>query len=141
VKSLMMREVQVRLLTLCLGYFRRYSLVVFLKGGDRLPMVELSLDEFCAWLIAHESELVGHPLLCFHSPLASWLSEKFGHPFGVDGRGYGRALYPCQYWQLLPRWAELFASWLENVAAAPVTGWQALEVLAQVELAFWSKAA
>jgi len=50
-------------------------------------------------------------------------------------------LYPCQYWQLLPRWAELFASWLENVAAAPVTGWQALEVLAQVELAFWSKAA
>ena len=130
-----------RPLTLCLGYFRRSSLVVFLKGGDRLLMVELSLDEFCSWLIAHESEPVGHPLLCFHSPLACWLSEKFGHPFGVDGRWFGRALYPCQYWQLLPRWAELFASWLENVAVAPVTGWQALEVLAQVELAFWSQAA
>src|SRR5690242_15802108 len=99
--------------------------------------VELSLDDFCAWLIARESEPVGHPQLCFHSPLACWLSKVFGCAYGVDGRWYGRALSPCQYWRLLPRWAEAFASLLESSKASPVTGLQALEVLARVELLFW----
>jgi hypothetical protein len=42
---------------------------------------------------------------------------------------------------LLPRWAVLFSSWLETVTYLPVTGLEALEVLARVELALRSRVA
>ena len=104
-------------------------------------MHDLRLDDFCSWLVAHENELVGHPRLCFHSPLALWLSDKFGCTFGVDDRWYGWALSPSEYWRLLPRWAALFSSWLETVAASSLTGLQAIDLLARVELALWSPVA
>ena len=94
---------------------------------------DLSLDEFCTWLCAHEHEIVGHPTSFYHSPLARWLSESFGHVYGVDGAWFGRAFQEARCWCLLPRWAVLFASWLERVSSLPVTGLEALDVLARVE--------
>ena len=100
------------------------------------------MDEFITWLCDHEYETVGCPRASYHSPLAHWLSEYLGDGiYGVDGQWYGRALYDTCFWRLLPRWAVLFASWLESVTSRSVTGLQALEVLARVELASWSHVA
>lgn len=100
------------------------------QGGDGLTMPELRMDEFVNWLCQHEADIVGRPCSCFHSPLAFWLSDCLG-----DGQCYGRALHDARCWRLLPRWASLFASWLEGFTSYPVTGLQALDVLARVELA------
>ena len=95
---------------------------------------ELSIDEFVNWLCQHETAIVGRPCSCFSSPLACWLSEHFGDGlYGSDGQCYGRALHEVWCWRL-PRWAVLFASWLERMASGAVTGGEALEVLARVEL-------
>src|SRR5438876_6825613 len=72
--------------------------------------VNISPEAFCAWLCQREHEVVGHPGTCFHSPLALWLSEEFGHVYGVDGNVYGRALHDCRVWRLLPRWAAAFVA-------------------------------
>jgi len=98
-------------------------------------MLELQMDEFVHWLCQHEGEIVGCPRSFFQSPLACWLSDFLGDGvYGIDGQWYGRALYDARCWRLLPRWAALFASWLEKIAYHPVTGVEALEVLARVEL-------
>jgi len=130
----------VRLLTLCLGdIFSCCSSFQLPKGGDCL---DLHLDEFGAWLCAREYDVVGLPRSCYHSPLACWLSDSLGDGiYGIDGQWYGRALYESCSWRLLLRWAVLFASWLENVTSLPVTGLEALEVLARVELALRSPVA
>jgi len=111
----------------------------FAKGGDRL---NLHLDDFLTWLCCHEYEIVGLSRSYYDSPLAHWLSDYLGDGvYGIDGQWYGRALYDMRFWRLLPRWAVLFASWLETVTYLPVTGLEALEVLARVELALRSRAA
>ena len=97
--------------------------------------LNIEMDVFCSWLCQHERDVVGHPGTWFHSPLACWLSEMTGHTYGVEGRLYGRALYDTRYWLLLPRWAAVFTSWVEVFASRPITGAEALEVLARVELA------
>ena len=99
------------------------------------------LDEFCAWLCLHEHDIVGLPSSFYHSPLARWLSECAGYVVGVDGSWFGRALDESQFWRLLPRWAVAFASCLECASYLPVTGLEALEVLARVELALSARAA
>jgi len=48
--------------------------------------------------------------------------------FLVDGWVYGRASCAYHCWRLLPRWAEV-------LAFRPVTGYEALVLLASVELA------
>src|SRR5579859_73024 len=97
-------------------------------------MREVSLDEFVNWLCLHDADSVGRPCSCFSSPLACWLSEFFGDGvYGIDGQCYGRAVHEVWSWRL-PRWATLFASRLERVASGSVTGREALEVLARVEL-------
>lgn len=103
---------------------------------------ELRIDELVTWLCQHETEVVGRPCSCFSSPLACWLSDFFKDGvYGIDGQCYGRALHEVWCWRVLPRWAVLFASWLERVASRPVTGGEALEVLARVELALCPLAA
>ena len=102
---------------------------------------DVCLDAFCAWLCLHEQDLVGHPFSFYHSPLARWLSECAGYVVGVDSPWFGRALYECQFWRLLPRWAVVFASCLECASKLSVTGLEALEVLARVELALSPRAA
>lgn len=72
--------------------------------------VELSLEEFFTWLCARENEIVGQPSSFYHSPLARWLSERFGYSCGVDGEWFGRACQEARCWRLLPRWAVLFNS-------------------------------
>jgi len=98
--------------------------------------LEMNVDVFCSWLCERESQVVGHPGKWFDAPLARWLSEMTGHVYGIDGNLYGRA--SCEYcrWRLLPRWAEVFSLWVESYAHRPVTGYEALDVLARVELAF-----
>ena len=114
----------------------------FPKGGDGLMMRELCIVEFVNWFCLHDTDIVGRPCSCFSSPLACWLSEFFGDGvYGIDGQSYGRALHEVWCWRRLPRWAVLFATWLERIASRPVTGREALEVLARVELALWSRAA
>ena len=99
------------------------------------------LEAFCSWLCAHEDKIVGVPCSCFDSPLARWLSECFHAVYGVDGSWFGRARSDCRCWRLLPRWAALFDSALERVKAPSVTGLQALDVLAHVELSLHTLAA
>ena len=93
------------------------------------------LDSFCQWLCERENAIVGRPGMTFHCPLARWISEITGHTYGVDGRVYGRASSAYHRWLLLPRWAEVFALWSESVAFRPITGYEALTILAGVEMA------
>ncbi len=95
------------------------------------------LDSFCQWLCERENAIVGRPGMTFHCPLARWISEMTGHTYGVDGRVYGRACSAYHRWLLLPRWAEVFVAWSEALAFRPVTGYEALVLLASVELALW----
>jgi hypothetical protein len=97
-------------------------------------MNEYDLDAFCQWLCEREHVIVGRPGMIFHCPLAHWMSEITGHVYGVDGRVYGRACIQYQRWLLLPRWAEVFVAWSESVAFRPITGMQALMILAGVEM-------
>ena len=99
-----------------------------------MQCVEISLDTFVSWLCSHEDVVVGVPGTCFDAPLARWLSMMTGQVFGVDGKWYGRALSECRRWRLLPRWAVLFCIWAESRTSRPLTGREALDVLAQVEL-------
>ena len=62
-----------------------------------------------------------------------------GYVFGVDDKWYGRASSEYGRWRLLPRWAEVFCVWMESRAYRPITGFEALEVLALVELVVGSK--
>jgi hypothetical protein len=110
-----------------------------------LQLYENDLDAFCQWLCECEHAIVGRPGMIFHCPLARWMSEITGHIYGVDERVYGRACTPYRCWLLLPRWAEVFVAWSESVAFRPITGVQALMILAGVEMALhmleppWSK--
>jgi hypothetical protein len=97
--------------------------------------VNIELEAFLSWLCLHESEEVGCLGRWYDSPLARYLSEVTGHVFGADGRRYGCASSEYCCWLLLPRWAEVFTSWVESSPYRPVTGYEALEVLACVELA------
>jgi hypothetical protein len=100
-----------------------------------LRLSESDLDLFCHWLCERENAIVGRPGMTFHCPLARWMSEITGHIYGVDGRVYGRACSAYQRWLLLPRWAEVFVAWSESVAFRPITGSEALTILAGVEMA------
>lgn len=99
----------------------------------RCCSVEIDQEAFCAWLCAREDEMVGHPGTFFHSPLAEWLSEMTGQVYGVDGKVYGRASTESHSWRPLPRWAEVFTSWVESCSTRTVTGLEAFAVLARVE--------
>jgi len=102
-----------------------------------MHMLDLGLETFATWLAIREHEVVGLPHLCFQSPLARWLSEMTGHLFGVDvDEGtFGWALADSCTWRLLPRWAHLFSRWLEARHVEAVTGRDAFDLLAAVELA------
>lgn len=95
--------------------------------------LDISLDAFCAWLCLREHEVVGRPGTCFHSPLALWLSDLFGHVYGVDGNVYGRALHDHCVWRVLPRWAVVFAVRAEARSAHVLTGQEAFALLVDVE--------
>ena len=99
-----------------------------------MQLVEISLDAFVSWLCSHEHEVIGLAGTCFDGPLARWLSEMTGYVFGVDGKWYGRASSEYGRWRLLPRWAEVFCVWMESRTYRPLTGREALDVLAHVEL-------
>jgi hypothetical protein len=100
-----------------------------------MQLTESDLDPFCAWLCEHEYDVVGRPGMTYQCPLAQWLSERSDHTYGVDGRVYGRASCAFQCWLILPRWAEVFVAWSEVLAFRPLTGAQALTILAEVEMA------
>lgn len=102
-----------------------------------MHMFDLGLEAFASWLANREHDIVGRPHLCFQSPLACWLSDMTGHLAGVDvdeGK-FGWALVDACYWRLLPRWAHLFSLWLEARHVESVTGRDAFDLLAAVELA------
>ncbi len=94
---------------------------------------DLDMEAFCAWLVAHEYEVVGQLGMIFQSPLARWLSERVGYVIGVDGAVYGRASHEVWTWKLLPRWASYFNACGEAWFAREVTGGEAFLVLARVE--------
>jgi len=101
--------------------------------------LDIDLEAFCSWLCLHEHDVVGYPGTFFRTPLSVWLSEVSGQTYGVDGRFYGRASYDSCCWLLLPQWAELFTAWMEGLALGPITGCQALDILARVEMALFSR--
>jgi hypothetical protein len=100
-----------------------------------MHLTDSDLDSFCTWLCQREHEIVGRPGMVYHCPLAQWLSESSGHIYGVDSKMYGRASCAYHCWRLLPRWAEVFVAWSEVMAFRPITGNEALVLLASVELA------
>ena len=107
---------------------------LFLEVSYGLQRVEVGLDTFVSWLCSHEDDVVGVPGPCFDAPLARWLSEMTGYVFGLDGKWYGRASSEYGRWRLLSRWAEIFCAWTESRAYQPLTGREARDVVAQVEL-------
>ncbi len=96
-------------------------------------MQMVSLEAFCAWLCAHEHEVVGRSGTWFHGPLAHWLSDLLGGVYGVDGPSYGRACWDAHWWLPLPRWAVLFSTWQDARDGRPVLGHEAFALLARVE--------
>src|SRR5512135_92015 len=102
-----------------------------------MQVTDSDLDFFCTWRGAREHEIVGRPGMIYHCPLAQWLSERSGHIYGVESRVYGRATCASHCWRLLPRWAEVFVAWSDVLAFRPVTGGEALVLLASVELALY----
>jgi len=99
-----------------------------------MQVSESHLESFSSWLCFHEDDIIGYPGMCFHSPLARWLSEVTGHTYGVDGSVYGRGSSAMCQWRILPRWAVMFQDRIEVVAFRPMTGGDALDVLARVEM-------
>ncbi len=95
--------------------------------------LDMSLEAFCTWLCQREHEVVGRPGTCFHSPLALWLSERFGHVYGVDDNLYGRALHDPCVWRVLPRWAVAFVARTEARSLHVLTGQEAFALLADIE--------
>jgi hypothetical protein len=95
-------------------------------------MVPLDLDDFVAWLIFHENELVGRTGLTFClSPLSTYLQEKTGCLYCFDGVIYGLA-FSSVYWQL-PGWAARFCCLLERQSPQVfLTGAQAFDLLASL---------
>ena len=93
-------------------------------------MGDLSVDDFCAWLALHEYDVVGRLGMCFHSPLALWLSERLGGVVGVDGSVYGLACMPFHLWRPLPRWAVRFQLYSEKHFPHVVSGIDAFLLLA-----------
>jgi hypothetical protein len=91
------------------------------------------LDAFVSWLCEHEIDVVGQSGTWFHSPLAEWLFSLTGHVYGVEAQAYGRACMSPTCWASLPLWAQRFSARLEARAFRPVTGAEALLVLAEVE--------
>jgi hypothetical protein len=104
------------------------------KRGDVVQPCDIDQEAFCSWLCLHEDEVVGHPGMCFQSPLAMWLSEVSGHVYGVDSGLYGRASWDYRCWLRLPRWALLFTRRVEAWPLCDITGAEAFTVLAQVEI-------
>ncbi len=100
--------------------------------------LHFDVDAFCSWLCSHEHEVVGYAGKWFDTPLARWLSEMTGYLYGIDDKLYGRATSDSRCWHLLPCWAEVFSVWLESYSYRALTGDEALDVLAQVELVFSS---
>ncbi len=101
-------------------------------------MSALDIDLFTSWLCEREHEACGHAGMCFHDPLAGFLSFQFGHVYGIDGFLYGPANAAYQQWKLLPYWAKLYVAHMERIAFRPVTGAQALDILADVELVLYA---
>jgi len=94
----------------------------------------LSLESFVTWLCEREHTDVGIPHRCFCCPLACYLSEMTGRLWGVDAPYYGLASLEAHRWAVLPQWARLFVSYTDTARFPSLTGVQALEVLASIEL-------
>ena len=92
------------------------------------------LEPFVTWLCERENTDVGYPHRCFDCPLARYLSETTGRLWGVDAPYYGLASVEVSRWAVLPRWARLFVSYTDTTQFTSLTGVQALEVLASIEL-------
>jgi len=103
--------------------------------------VVVELDAFVSWLCLREREVCGYVGTWYDSPLARYLSEVTGHVVGADGGRCGRALSDYRCWSFLPRWAAVFTSRIESCPRRPVTGYETLLILAQIELALVPKRA
>jgi hypothetical protein len=94
-----------------------------------------SLNLFMSWLCEREGHTVGSPAIWLGDPLSEWLSSLYGRVYGVEGKLYGPASLDSVYWSFLPRWGQSFVALSERARyKQPMTGADALAVLAQVEL-------
>jgi hypothetical protein len=96
----------------------------------------LTMDDFLSWLASHRDyEIVGLAGQCFDSPLSRWLSQRLGYLVGVEGKQYGRVQVDTCRWLHLPTWAQVFSQCCERHFARPLSAYDAVGLLVQVETA------
>jgi len=98
-------------------------------------IIPIEQDDFVSWLCEHETEVVGHAGTRFGSPLVEWLSLLFGHQCTIEDTTCGWMSLDWRWiWRTLPDWGIRFQQKVGSYAYRPMTGSEALSVLASVEL-------
>lgn len=97
---------------------------------------QLRTDSFASWLCQRKKELAGYGGSRFSSPLVEWLSTLVGYQCTVEDSSYGWMLPGGQWlWRPLPTWGLRFQRKMEAYTIRPMTGDEALNILADLELA------
>jgi hypothetical protein len=106
-----------------------------MKGGYSVEFP--GVEQFRAWLLSRQNEVVGESGNSWECPLAHWLSAAYGRPMWV-GLGEYNSLENTEFGVSCPQWASRFESLVDNTfAGLPVTGLEALsllEALAEAEV-------
>ena len=98
-------------------------------------VMPIEQDDFVTWLCEHETEVTGHAGTRFGSPLVEWLSMLFGYQCTIDDAACGWMSLDCRWiWLTLPDWGLRFQRRVDGYAFRPLTGAEALDILAGVEL-------
>ena|SRR5436305_8699636 len=98
--------------------------------------VPIEQDDFVSWLCERETEVTGYTGTRFGSPLVEWLSDLARCQCTIENALCGWMSFDCQWrWRALPVWCVRFQQRVDGYAFRPLTGFEALDLLAHVELA------
>ena len=104
-------------------------------------MMQIEQDDFISWLCERETEVAGLAGTRFGSPLTEWLCTLFGVQCSIEDAACGWMLADSRWiWRTLPDWGVRFQQRLDGYAYRPLTGIEALDILASVELSLHANA-
>lgn len=99
---------------------------------DSIPIEQ---DDFVTWLCERETAISGHAGTRFGSPLVEWLSSLFRSECAIENASCCWMSFDCRWrWRELPAWSLRFQAKIEGYTFRPLTGLEAFEILASVEL-------